>query len=417
MKFAGTFTLPSGRRVTIAIDDDRGPRKRRRGAPLFSEVHDVFADEDTANRLSEHDATLAVDALALRDFHVLRAILMHARVIHEEPIAFPCKNCGSTIRVAPCSAIELGPFRDSELHDPELDVTLPFGVETASGAVFSPISVADAAPLHRALRRRTLRFSPRVVRAMGLSSVAGRTGASSLATWLESCDDLAFAAVTDAFLATHYAPRSFARVPCAECPARNDVDAPYEREFEPGSGRDASANDSVPFVGFTEFADVATRLAEELVQPYGDEVAFLVEDDVPACDEGGEPLLGSYVPAYAGDPTTPSHQAEVTVYYRTFRATWDDDGPFDWEAELRETIEHELDHHDAHLAGDDPVDDEERRVIAEEASRLVGERALARRQLGGFGADVLTFFRRTWPLWLLVVVATLVSMMAGGNQD
>src|SRR4051812_45564168 len=50
------------------------------------------------------------------------------------------------------------------------------------------------------------------------------------------CDERAFLAVADAFLATHYVARLGSVVLCGECGARNDVDAPYERESGGGSG-------------------------------------------------------------------------------------------------------------------------------------------------------------------------------------
>ena len=56
----------------------------------------------------------------------------------------------------------------------------------------------------------------------------------------------------------------------------------------------------------------------------------------------------------------PERPAEVTIFYRTFRAMWNEEGGYDWEAEIRETIEHELEHHVAFLTGDDPMDEAER---------------------------------------------------------
>ncbi|MBF5066225.1 hypothetical protein G6O45_23615, partial [Salmonella enterica subsp. enterica serovar Istanbul] len=61
----------------------------------------------------------------------------------------------------------------------------------------------------------------------------------------------------------------------------------------------------------------------------GEAVELVVEGGTPAVDEGGEPLLGSYVPPHPGDAGAPSRAPVVTVYYRTFRATWDEDGAYD----------------------------------------------------------------------------------------
>src|SRR5262249_24119178 len=98
-------------------------------------------------------------------------------------------------------------------------------------------------------------------------------------------------------------------------------------------------------------------------------------------------------------------------YYRTFRAIWDEDGPFDWNEEIKETIEHELDHHQGFLAGDDPMDDDERAEIRSEAMRVMGRRPLAREGMRSFGAEALDFARRNWPIWLILAIAVLAVTM------
>jgi Zincin-like metallopeptidase len=145
---------------------------------------------------------------------------------------------------------------------------------------------------------------------------------------------------------------------------------------------------------------------------------FLVEGGVAACDDGGDPLLGSYVPPAAGasDGSTPTRAAEITVFYRTFRGGWQDDASFDWEAELKETIEHELEHHFAYLAGDDPMDEQERRAIADEAAKIYGTREPLRHEARALGHDVGAFFRRTWPIWLLIVLATIAVSLAEAER-
>ncbi len=58
---------------------------------------------------------------------------------------------------------------------------------------------------------------------------------------------------------------------------------------------------------------------------------------------------------------------------------WHEDGPFDWDAELAETIEHELEHHMAYLVGDDPMDEEERDGDRERGARAsLGKKARGR---------------------------------------
>jgi hypothetical protein len=142
----------------------------------------------------------------------------------------------------------------------------------------------------------------------------------------------------------------------------------------------------------------------------GEPAQLVIEGGVAAVDDGGEPLLGSYVPPHPGHSDTPTQSPLVTVYYRTFRAMWDEDGPYDWEDELTETIEHELEHHIAFLRGDDPTDDEERAVIRNEAARIVGRREVGRRAIVELGASWTDFLRRTWPLWVLALLLMLVML-------
>jgi len=317
--------------------------------------------------------------------------------------------------------MEIGPFVDGELHDPELDETLSFGDEF-QGAAFEPRTLREAEALHRVLVRRRLRITPRVVRAMGLVRAGGHSTAVAIASYLERCDDEEFEIVTEGFLASHYPARLFASVRCSACNARNDVDAPYDREFDAArlesqdSRGDADAGVS-RFPELAEFEARALAIADEFLPEAHGAITFVVEDGVPLCDEGGEPLLGSYLPPVVGDNATPTTGAEIAVYYRTFRAMWNDDGAYDWEDELRETIEHELAHHEANLRGTDPVDDEERREIALEEMRIKGRRTLVRRELSGFGDDLVSFAKRTWPLWLLVFALTVLATMFGDNGD
>ncbi len=197
---------------------------------------------------------------------------------------------------------------------------------------------------------------------------------------------------------------------CEACGARNDVDAPYERESGSGSGREVASGSASPFPGFEAFAARAREIAGAAMEEI-EGVELVVEGGTPAVDDGGEPLLGSYVPPHPGDAGTPTQAPVVTVYYRTFRAMWEEDGAYDWDDELTETIEHELEHHLSFLRGDDPTDDEERAVIRDEALRIVGKREAGRRALQGFGASWSDFLRRTWPIWVLALLALLFTLL------
>ena len=144
----------------------------------------------------------------------------------------------------------------------------------------------------------------------------------------------------------------------------------------------------------------------------GDPVELVVEGGTAAVDDGGEPLLGSYVPPHPGDLGAPTRPPTITLYFQTFRAMWREDGPYDWEAEVHETVEHELEHHVSFLRGDDPMDEEERDVIRREGLRIVGRHEAGRRALVGFGDSLGDFMRRTWPLWLLALAAVLLMLLA-----
>jgi ribosomal protein L40E len=246
----------------------------------------------------------------------------------------------------------------------------------------------------------------------GIVALGAERDAGRIATALAECDDPAFFAVGDAFLGTHYVARLGAVALCEECGARNDVDAPYERECGGESERESESEGESQgaFPAFEGFAARARVLAEPRMAEI-EGIELVVEGGTPAVDDGGEPLLGSYVPPHPGDAGTPTQAPVVTVYYRTFRAMWDEDGPYDWDDELAETIEHELEHHVSFLRGDDPTDDEERAVIRDEAMRIVGKREAGRRALQGFGASWGDFLRRTWPIWVLAILALVFTLV------
>jgi hypothetical protein len=212
-------------------------------------------------------------------------------------------------------------------------------------------------------------------------------------------------------------------------PSRNTIDAPALREFElqplpspeereeaiqasDDGERDGSKFTALPKL--EDFVDLAHRIADPLIAKLpkvgGDDdhqpVELIVESGTPAVDDGGEPLLGSYVPPPPRDAhgvlmTPPT----VTVYYQTFAAIEREEGLYDWEDELRETIEHELEHHVYFLTGDDPMDEEEHAEIDREVARVVGRSESTRRTLAMFGMSIPDFFKRAWPL---VVISALV---------
>jgi hypothetical protein len=246
--------LPSGRAVALDVSASLAARSsapapapapaRPRARPLFSELADLVASGELTLR-DKAGAPVDVATLPLRDYHALRAIAMRLGWLSEEALDLACRNCGEPFRLAPCAALELGPFADGELDDDELDRTLDLSVahaippvslgadaEPAREATLRDVTVADAAPLHRALRRRRLAVTDRVVRAMGVASLGPERDPRRIAHALERSSDEAWGAIGHLFLQAHYPPRLCAIALCSKCGARHDVDAPYEREFD-----------------------------------------------------------------------------------------------------------------------------------------------------------------------------------------
>ena len=417
------LTLPSGAVVQLRRKGESSPLARASGAPLFSEVLGALSPPAALVSLTSAGKNVDVGALPLRDFHVLRAVLARSGVIAEEEVEIACRNCAQPMKVRPCGALEVGPWADGELDDPELDATLPLGepievpaislgrVRTAQNVTFEERSVEQAKPLFAAAARKRLDVTAEVVTAMGIVALGAERDPQKISVALAECDDEAFLAVGDAFLATHYVLRLGCVVFCDECGARNDVDAPYERESAGGAASSTAPSSDMTFPDLDAFAARAKEMAQPMLDAVpGEPTQLVIEGGVAAVDDGGEQLLGSYVPPHPGDSGTPTQSPLVTVYYRTFLAMWQEDGPYDWEDELTETIEHELDHHISFLRGDDPTDDEERAVIRDEAVRIVGRREVGRRAIEGFGASWTDFLRRTWPLWVLALVALLFTL-------
>jgi hypothetical protein len=415
--------LPSGRVVALRAREGVGRRARRRAGPLFSEMIDLVTSGDLV--LSERGRAVDVRALELRDFHALRAIATRIGWLDEDPIEIACHNCDGAIRRAPCAALELGPFVDGELDDPDLDRTLDLSSSHAIPAValgpdrvaheiaLTQVTVATATPLHRALNRRRLRVSERIVVAMGIASLGPEHDPRHIADALAHCSEQAWHAIGDLFLEAHYPPRLSAIVLCPNCGARSDVDAPYEREFEPTVS--ALPSNAQIFPEFDAFAAHARALFQVSTQKEAPGVALFVDAGVPACDDGGEPLLGAYVPP-GGDPSAPMGLAEISLYFRSFRAMWNEEGPYDWEAEVEETIEHELGHHAGWRVGHDSADDEERAEIGRERAVVVGRKATVRAALAAMGVDVGGFIARTWPIWLIVAVWTIAISVCGASE-
>ena len=412
-----TFTLPSGARVRIHPE------------PALREAEGLFADAVTSATLTTPEGA-AVDVLdlAIEDFHVVRAILTKAGYLVENEVDLDCHNCGAAIEgVRPCAGLETGPFEDGELDDPELDQLLEPGVphaiapialgraRVARSVTLAARTVRESLPLHRALERDPFVVDADVVAAMGIVALGRLEDAARIASVLDACDDAGFGRITDVFLQARYPLRLACDVFCPTCKARNTVDAPALREFEPGSEAPRSST-GVPLAPLDTFVDRAHAIFEPLVVALaGERPELVVENGTPAVDDGGEPLFGSYEPPPPADAPVPTRPPRITVYYRTFEAIEREEGSFDWDEELRETLEHELEHHGFWLhGGTDPMDDDERAEIAREVVRVVGREETARRTFAAFRLSLVEFVVRAWPL-ILIAVAVLVLTLAEGR--
>ena len=353
--------------------------------------------------------------LSLRDAHVLRALFTYAGIVPEEAAELSCENCGKPFRVVPSSLLEVGPFVDHELDDPELDA--PFehdkphsiprvvvGKERARTIRIAQRSVRDALPLWHAEVARTFRFTPAIITAVGITHLGGERRASVIAEALSRASGKAYRAIADLLHEAHYSRRLVAVVRCSSCGGRNDLDVPWvcEIPYETSEG----SRRRTPFPDVDTFEKMVKESAERIYRKRGvRNIDLVVDDDVPACDDGGEPLLGCYTPG-GTDELGIVRTPEIRIFYRTFDMEQRRDASFDVGGEIEETIDHEVTHHLHDLAGDDPLDDEERDAIEQESIRRVGQRETARRVGKGVASEFVGFLRTMWPILLIGLIAT-----------
>jgi hypothetical protein len=404
--------LPSG---VLAIFDASGPGQLE---GLFARDAAAFA-----GRLTDATgAAVSLRNLPLSDFHTLRALLRKLGKLPESDVKISCQNCKRRFSVKPCQTLELGPYRDGELDDPELDAPFDFDavhrlpVSEVADVRLSPRTLAEAEPLHVALAKPgALTLKGAIVTAMGIAELDGETDPRRIGRRLMRVSAEAFDELLNVFEAAHYPARLTTRHLCPRCGAVAWVDAPAAREFglDPAEGgsveirREAPPAEG-PFMSRTEFEDLVGERADLAYSDLAVTNVDLVVVDGPAeCDDGGEPLLGCYRPA---DPDAlPPQPPEIRLFYRTFVNVWNDEGRYDVGAEVEETLRHELEHHLAHLAGTDPVDEQERAEIEAEVARRIGRTEAKRRAISAAGRDLRGFFANTWALWALLLAATVIA--------
>ncbi len=161
------------------------------------------------------------------------------------------------------------------------------------------------------------------------------------------------------------------------------------------------------------FEEATRRLRDEVFAERGvANLEVVVEEGVPPVDDSGEPLMGSYQPIHerTGETLT-DVRFEIALYYRTFASMFAE-APYDVEAEIRETLDHEVEHHLHHLSGHDPLDAAERAEARADLERTFGKDAVRRAERGALLSELAqmgkVFF---WGLLLVALgVAALVAM-------
>jgi hypothetical protein len=114
-------------------------------------------------------------------------------------------------------------------------------------------------------------------------------------------------------------------------------------------------------VQLAEFERAARALWREIPAKYKEGVdGLIIEESAVAHPKHpevytlGECVTDDYPSQYGGPETT---RSAVVLYYGSFRAVAADDPAFDWDAELHETLIHELQHHLETLATESGLDD------------------------------------------------------------
>jgi hypothetical protein len=372
---------------------------------LFRSGALVVEDAKTKTTLDE----AAIEALPLADFHVLRDFATRSKLVKSEPEDLPCDNCDETLRFDGAN-LPLADLEDRYRDEPaasELVVTLPEPVSSIDRVRLKPITVRDAAPLFRELAHdRPFRITPALVRAMGIVRLEGRSSIEeprAIARALIDASDESWSAVEAGFLSLAYPARAIAVLVCPRCETVHELEVPWPRELDPSvyhPRRDASAS----FPSAEKFEAHVERVARVVFERMGvtGRMTLRVEPGVAEVDEGGVPMLGSYGPENADDGRT---EFVVTLYFRTFERAFADDARFDWEHEVEETLEHEVQHHLYYLDGHDPVDEAERKESEADAVRRAGGRdRLAKLQRAALARDVWAIARTLGPILLAVAI-------------
>lgn len=423
------LTLPSGVRARVTdaapekapVRDDSVDAKRAFGGRMLR----VLSEGRLVVELEGEVASLErIDQLSLRDYHALRDAAFRLGVVDEEPDPdLRCRNCDEPL------APERGDMPVGELdrwyvEHPEEPLEPPFpfarAIRLANGVrasdfVMKPVTVKQAKPLWRLLERDDGAITPKIVDALGIEAFGDVTDRRVIARTLGEASDEAWAVIETAFLLLNYAARSHYPYVCPKCGTLHDVLAPATREFDLDPDAEAlllagelpDADGAPPFPDEDAFAEMALRIGRDVYRERGvANIELVVDDGVPPVDGSGEPLMGSYRPIAEGDHAGYTDlRFQIDVYYKTFEKMYEE-APFDVEAELRDTIDHEVEHHLHYLSGHDPMDEEEREEALAELQRTYGARAVRRAQAAGILAELRTLS------WFMLAAAIVVGVIA-----
>jgi len=379
------LTLPSGMGVLVRgcgegapLADDRFRGQRSCHGRLYRALDEgrlSVERSDDRRGLTTED----LDDLSLPDFHALRDAAQRVGAITRGEGPWLCRNCdGELLGDDDSPTVDLAHWYVEDL--PSVD-TAPFPLwEDGPLLTLAPTTAGDARAFFRAAIRRTFRLTGPVVRAMGITALGELSDPEEIAEAIEELPDEAWEELLAAYEDLAYSPKSYFPVLCPHCETLHDMPAPPDREIGSASGAGEAGSS---FLGEDAFAALALETGAEVYLAMGvQNIELEVVTGVADVDGTGEPLLGSYQPrgpqeSGATPADSPNLPFLIRVYYRTFARMYED-GPYDVEDELRETIEHEVEHHLHFLRGYDPLDDAERDAAMTELERTYGHRAFRR---------------------------------------
>jgi len=394
------------------------------GAPIADDV--VDGEERFAGRLLNAFAAgrlsvkgRAAEELWVADFHLIRDLAERFGIVAAQPHPeLECRNCHEPLSVDPLGV------------DPETLVSAPVSlvvpperwataVDGVVGALVRPVRVSDAQGYWRVLMAPPARFGAEVVRGLGIEALLLDGGERledplAIAERMNGGSELLLDVLTAAYEVVQYPERMRFGLGCPACGAVHDVPTPSIREADPPleafdviHGAPAAAGEMLDIDAFTADAE---RLTEEVFAARG--VAHLdvvIEEGVPPVDDSGEPLMGSYQPIHerSGETFT-DLRFEIALYYQTFVSMFDE-APYDVEGEIRETLDHEVEHHLHHLSGHDPLDAEERAEARAELERTFGKDAVRRAERGALLSELAQMGKIFF--WGLLLVAIGVGLL------